>query len=217
MSSTDFQIAQSGEKQKVLVNVILDKSGSMHAKVQDVIGGFNLYLDELAKESAVDYGFSLTLFDTTVEMKHKAVPLTKVAKLDETTYRPGGNTALFDAVGNTVQTVVTEGFDKIITVIMTDGEENSSREWTVQAIHELIGKKEASGNWSFVFLGANLDAFKQGVALGVPAANAFCYDPANYRGVYASLAQGTNSFSADRAKAVVGFFKGKVNGIKEPS
>ena len=43
--------------------VILDKSGSMSTKVQDVIGGFNLYLDELAKEPAVDYGFSLTLFD----------------------------------------------------------------------------------------------------------------------------------------------------------
>jgi hypothetical protein len=49
--------SQSGGKQRVLVNVILDKSGSMSTKVQDVIGGFNLYLDELAKESAVDYGF----------------------------------------------------------------------------------------------------------------------------------------------------------------
>ena len=45
------------------------------------------------------------------------------------TYRPNGNTALLDAIGNTVQTINTDGFDKIITVIMTDGEENSSREW----------------------------------------------------------------------------------------
>ena len=75
MSSNDTQPAQPSGKQKVLVNVILDKSGSMSSKVQDVIGGFNLYLDELAKEPAVDYGFSLTLFDTVVEMKYKAVPL----------------------------------------------------------------------------------------------------------------------------------------------
>jgi len=216
MSSINSQAAQLGRKQKVLVNVILDKSGSMSAKVQDVIGGFNLYLDELAKEPAVDYGFSLTLFDTTVEMKCKAVPLAKVAKLDDATYKPGGNTALLDAVGETVQTIVTESFDKIVTVIMTDGEENSSREWTLEGVRELIGKKEATGNWTFVFLGANLDAFDQGAALGVPRANAFSYDAANYRGVYASLAQNTNFFSADPAKAVVGFFKGKVAGIKKP-
>jgi uncharacterized protein YegL len=143
MSSNNSQTAQASGKQRVLVNVILDKSGSMSTKVQDVIGGFNHYLDELAKEPAVDYGISLTLFDTLVEMRYKAVPLAKVAKLNDTTYCPFGNTALLDAIGNTVQTVDTEGFDKTVTVIMTDGEENSSREWTMQAIRELIGKKEA--------------------------------------------------------------------------
>jgi uncharacterized protein YegL len=207
--------SQSGGKQRVLVNVILDKSGSMSTKVKDVIGGFNLYLDELAKEPAVDYGFSLTLFDTVVEMKYKAVPLAKVAKLDDTTFRPSGNTALFDAIGNTVQTVSTDGFDKTITVIMTDGEENSSREWTMPAIRELIRSKESAGNWTFVFLGANLDAFAQGACLGVPMANAVRYDPADYRGVYASLAKSTNLFSTSAAKAVVGFFKGESAGIKK--
>jgi uncharacterized protein YegL len=212
MSSNNFQ---SGGKQRVLVSVILDKSGSMSTKVQDVIGGFNLYLDELAKEQAVDYGFSLTLFDTVVEMKYKAVPLAKVAKLDDTTYRPSGNTALFDAIGNTVQTISTESFNKTITVIMTDGEENASREWTLQAVRELIRSKEAAGNWTFVFLGANLDAFAQGASLGVPMANSIRYDPANYRGVYASLAKSTNLFSADAAKAAVSFFKGEAAGIKK--
>ena len=214
MSSNNSHTATSSRKRRVLVNVILDKSGSMSTKVQDVIGGFNLYLDELAKESAVDYGFSLTLFDTVVEMKYKAVPLAKVAKLDDATYRPSGNTALLDAIGNTIQTVSTDGFDKTITVIMTDGEENSSREWTLQPIRELIRSKEAAGNWTFVFLGANLDAFAQGASLGVPMANSVRYDPANYRGVYSSLAKSTNLFSADAAKAAVGFFKEEATGIK---
>ena len=185
MNSNNSHSAPSGGKQRVLVNVILDKSGSMSTKVQDVIGGFNLYLDELAKESAVDYGFSLTLFDTVVEMRYKATPLANVAKLDDATYRPSGNTALLDAIGNTVQTVSTESFDKIITVIMTDGEENSSREWNLKAIRELIKTKEAAGNWTFVFLGANVDAFEQGANLGVPVAQSVRYDPANYPAVYA--------------------------------
>ena len=215
MSTNGSQSAPSGGKQHVLVNVILDKSGSMSTKVQDVIGGFNLYLDELAKEQAVDYGFSLTLFDTVVEMKYKGVSLANVAKLDGSSYRPSGNTALFDAVGNTVQTVSTDGFDKIITVIMTDGEENSSREWTLHAIRELIKSKEVAGNWTFVFLGTNLDAFAQGTSLGVPMANSVRYDPANYRGVYAALAQNTNAFSAGAARAVGDFFKGRGAGIKK--
>jgi hypothetical protein len=215
MSTNGSQSAPSGGKQRVLVNVILDKSGSMSTKVQDVIGGFNLYLDELGKEQAVDYGFSLTLFDTVVEMKCKGVPLAKVAKLDGSSYRPSGNTALFDAVGNTVQTVSTDGFDKIITVITTDGEENSSREWTLHAIGELIKSKEAAGNWTFVFLGANLDAFEQGANLGVPMANSARYDPANYRGVYASLARSTNLFSSDAARAAGDFFKGEAAGIEK--
>ena len=215
MNSNDTQPAQPSGKQKVLVNVILDKSGSMSSKVQDVIGGFNLYLDELAQEPTVDYGFSLTLFDTVVELKYKALPLVNVAKLDDKTYRPSGNTALYDAVGNTVQTVTTDGFDKIITVIMTDGEENSSREWTMQAVRELIRRKEGAGNWTFVFLGANLDAFTQGINLGVAMANSVLYDPANYRGVYTSLAQNTNRFAGGAARAASDFFKGKVAGIKK--
>jgi len=215
MTSNNSQPAQSGAKQRVLVNVILDKSGSMSSKVNDVIGGFNFYLDELAKEAAVDYGFSLTLFDTVVEIRYKAVPLSQVVRLDGSTYRPSGNTALFDAIGNTVQTVNADGFDKVVTVIMTDGEENSSREWTRQAICELIQGKEAAGNWTFVFLGANLDAFAQGASLGVPMANAVRYDPAHYRRVYASLAKSTNAYSAGKARVTVDFFEGKAEGIKK--
>jgi hypothetical protein len=215
MSTNGSQSAPSGGKQHVLVNVILDKSGSMSTKVQDVIGGFNLYLDELAKEQAVDYGFSLTLFDTVVEMKYNGVSLASVAKLDGSSYRPSGNTALFDAVGNTVQTVSSDGFDKIITVIMTDGEENSSREWTLHAIRELIKNKEAAGNWTFVFLGASLDAFEQGADLGLPLANAVRYDPANYRGVYASLSRSTNLFSRRLERVAGDFFKGEAEGIEK--
>lgn len=68
---------------------------------------------------------------------------------------------------------------------------------------------------TFVFLGANLDAFTQGTSLGAPVANSVRYDPANYRGVYASLAERTNLFSAGAARAAGDFFKGKAAGIKK--
>jgi uncharacterized protein YegL len=208
---------QSSSRQRVLVNVILDKSGSMNTKVQDVIGGFNLYISELAKEPAVEYGFTLTLFDTAVAMKYNSVPLEKVAKLDESSYRPSGNTALLDAIGNTAQTVNTDGFDKIITVIMTDGEENSSREWTLQGIRELVRSKESLGNWTFVFLGANLDAFTQGANLGVARPNAVRYDADNFFAVYDSLARRTNAMSSGPKRSDCDFFGGENPGIKKSS
>jgi uncharacterized protein YegL len=217
MTASNGNSQQSGSRQRVLVNVILDKSGSMNSKVQDVIGGFNLYISELAKEPAVEYGFTLTLFDTAVAMKYNSVPLAQVAKLDESSYRPSGNTALLDAIGNTVQTVNSAGFDKIITVIMTDGEENSSREWTLQGIRELVRSKESVGNWTFVFLGANLDAFTQGTNLGMATLNSVRYDAGNYLGVYHSLARRTNVMSSGTKRSDRDFFAGDNPGIKKSS
>jgi uncharacterized protein YegL len=217
MTASNGNSQQSGSRQRVLVNVILDKSGSMNSKVQDVIGGFNLYISELAKEPAVEYGFTLTLFDTAVAMKYNSVPLAQVAKLDESSYRPSGNTALLDAIGNTVQTVNSAGFDKIITVIMTDGEENSSREWTLQGIRELVRSKESVGNWTFVFLGANLDAFTQGTNLGMATLNSVRYDAGNYLGVYHSLARRTNVMSSGTKRSDRDFFGGDNPGIQKSS
>jgi uncharacterized protein YegL len=217
MTASNGNSQQRSSRQRVLVNVILDKSGSMNSKVQDVIGGFNLYISELAKEPAVEYGFTLTLFDTAVAMKYNSVPLAQVAKLDESSYRPSGNTALLDAIGNTVQTVNSAGFDKIITVIMTDGEENSSREWTLQGIRELVRSKESVGNWTFVFLGANLDAFTQGTNLGMATLNSVRYDAGNYLGVYHSLARRTNVMSSGTKRSDRDFFGGDNPGIQKSS
>jgi uncharacterized protein YegL len=189
---------QENPKQRVLVNVILDKSGSMASKLKDVIEGFNAYLDGLAKEDKVDYLFSLTLFDTQVAYRHVAVPLADVRRLDSHTYLPGGNTALNDAIGITVRRVEADRpqVDKVITVIMTDGEENSSREWTHDAVRSLITQKESEGMWTFVFLGASLDAWDQGRRYGVPLSNVALYDADRYTSVFACTAKATNELAA---------------------
>ena len=185
-------------KQRVLVNVILDKSGSMASKLKDVIEGFNAYLDGLAQEDKVEYLFSLTLFDTQVAYRDVAIPLSGVRKLDTKSYQPGGNTALNDAIGITVRKVDADQpqVHKVVTVIMTDGEENSSREWTHDAVKALIQQKESEGNWTFVFLGAAPDAWDQGRAYGIPAANVAHYDPDRYRDMFACTARGTNTLAA---------------------
>ena len=196
------------QKQRVLVNVILDKSGSMASKQNDVIHGFNAYVDGLDKEDKVDYLFSLTLFDTQVAYRDVALPLAQIKKLDDRSYVPGGNTALNDAIGITVRKVDAERpqVDKIVTVIMTDGEENSSREWTHDAVRALIDQKEKEGNWTFVFLGAAPDAWDQGKSLGIAAANVARYDASHYRDVFACAAVGTNALSASAARRSSNYF-----------
>ena len=185
-------------KQNVLVNVILDKSGSMASKTNDVIEGFNAYVAGLGEEGQVNYLFSLTLFDTQVAYRHVAIPLAEVKKLDSKSYQPGGNTALNDAIGITVRKVEADQpkVDKVVTVIMTDGEENSSREWTHDAVRGLIEQKEKEGSWTFVFLGAGLDAWHQGRSYGVQAANVAQYSADQYRDAFAAMAVGTNVHSS---------------------
>jgi uncharacterized protein YegL len=194
------QSPQQNPKQRVLVNVILDKSGSMASKLTDVVEGFNAYLDGLAKEDKVDYLFSLTLFDTQVAYRDVAMPLSNIRKLDKKTYVPGGNTALNDAIGITVRKVEADRpqVDKVVTVIMTDGEENSSREWTLDAVKALISQKESEGIWTFVFLGAAPDAWDQGRAYGIPPANVAQYDPNRYQDALRCAALGTNAVAASR-------------------
>ena len=181
------------QKQRVLVNVILDKSGSMATKSNDVIQGFNAYLDGLAEEDKVDYSFSLTLFDTDIEHRNVAVPLSKIERLTSKSYRPGGNTALNDAIGTTVRKIEKDRLqvEKVVTVIMTDGEENSSREWTTEGVRGLIEQKEKDG-WTFVFMGAGLNAWSQGRSYGVRSANVVQYDEKQYINAFARMAQGTN-------------------------
>ena len=195
-------------KQDVLVNVILDKSGSMASKTNDVIEGFNAYVAGLGKEDQVNYLFSLTLFDTQVAYRHVAIPLAEVQKLDSKSYQPGGNTALNDAIGITVRKVDADQpkVDKVVTVIMTDGEENSSREWTHDAVKGLIEQKEKEGTWTFVFLGAGLDAWHQGRSYGIQSANVAQYSAEQYRDAFAAMALSTNAVSSSPKLRSENFF-----------
>lgn len=182
-----------------LVSVILDKSGSMSTKVQDVIGGFNTYVDELRKQTEVDFRFTLTLFDTDFVEKYLNEPLSSIKHLNEQTYQPGGSTALNDAIGRTVQLIAGDKPEgKVIVVIMTDGEENSSHEYTTEAVKSLIQQKEKDG-WAFVFLGASPDVWQQGMGYGIAAANIAQYDPGNYQGTFVATAHATSSSATGAA------------------
>lgn len=182
----------------ILINFVLDKSGSMATCLNDTIGGFNTYIDELKRDTKSKYSFSLTLFDTNFENRHVAVDLSTVPSLTKSTYVPNGGTALFDAIGRTVSAVEAKGtkHDKVLTVILTDGEENSSKEYSLKKVKELIERKESEGNWTFVFLGADLSAFKAGDSMGIRMSNSIAYNQQNVGQTFSTMAAATMSYSA---------------------
>lgn len=161
----------SAKKLQPVVTVILDKSGSMSTVQQATIDGFNEYLSGLKRDTPHAM-LGLTLFNHGVQTKEpEQVKL--VEDLTLQTYRPSGSTSLYDAVCSTLTRIKHKiaKDQKSLVVIITDGEENTSTEYTEKHLANLIKELEAKGNWTFVFLGANQDAFAKAGAWGVQAGN----------------------------------------------
>lgn len=156
--------------------VVMDKSGSMDMRRSDAIGGFNSFLADQKKEPG-EANLTLVLFDTTYSIPIKGVPIRDVVPLNEDTYRPGGNTALNDALaraivetGARLAAVPEEARpNKVICVIITDGEENSSVEHTKRQVKEMVEHQESKYDWVFIYLGVGVDAFAEARGLGVHA------------------------------------------------
>lgn len=154
--------------------LILDKSGSMTGLENDTIGGFN---SMLRKQKAVDGECRITtvLFDNNYELLHDRIDINAVNPISSKEYVIGGSTALYDAVGKTIRkidnvqknTAKDYRAETVMFVIITDGEENSSREYSSGQIKEMIAAKKTESNWEFIFLGANIDAVETATRFGI--------------------------------------------------
>lgn len=153
---------------------IIDKSGSMWPVSTDTIGGFNSFLAEQKKVEG-DVNMTVVLFSDTITTVNDNVSIDTIADLSDKTYFPNGGTSLYDAIGITLTSVgkrlaATDEADrpsKVIVAIMTDGEENTSKEYTGAQIKEIISHQESAYNWTFMFLAANQDACLVGKNLGL--------------------------------------------------
>ena len=144
---------------------ILDRSGSMHGLEADTIGGFNRVLEE-NKILPGDANVTTILFSHDVTLLHDRLPIAAVKPITDADYRVGGSTALLDAVGGAIAKIVnvqrslTDEYraGKVQFVIITDGMENASREYTYDHIRRMISHEREKYGWDFLFLGANMDA-----------------------------------------------------------
>lgn len=163
---------------------ILDKSGSIHGLEQDTIGGFNSMLQK-QKELDGECRITTVLFDNRYELLHDRIDIRAVSSMTEKEYQVGGTTALLDAIGRTVQKLVSVQkntakeyrADRVLFVIITDGQENASREYSSDRVKEMIQLEKEKYGWEFVFLGANIDAVETAGQLGISRDRAVDYVP----------------------------------------
>lgn len=164
------------------ITVVLDRSGSMSSVRADTIGGFNSFIEEQRKVPG-ECNASLVQFDDQYEVVYTAKPVKDAPALTTETFVPRGMTALLDAIGRTINetgkrlSVIPEADrpGKVIFVILTDGGENSSKEYTREKVFEMITHQKSAYQWDFVFLGANQDAISTGAGLGIARGSTMTY------------------------------------------
>ena len=167
---------------KTEIICVIDRSGSMIHIREDAIGGFNLFLEEQKKVPG-ECLFTYTQFNQDYEIVHNGIPLADMKPLDETTFVPSGMTSLLDAVGRTVDEVgirlsntpEDEKPEQVVLVILTDGEENSSREYSWSRVAETLRHQTQKYGWRVVFLAQNLDSKKAARNLGLDSSLAGVY------------------------------------------
>ena len=163
---------------------ILDKSGSMSGLEKDTIGGFNSMLDQQRKVDG-ECVITTVLFDNRYELLHDRIDIRAVQPITGKEYFVGGSTALLDAIGKTIHKIgmaqknTAEDYraEKVMFVIITDGEENASRYFSSAQIRQMIQRQKERYGWEFIFLGANIDAVETAGRFGIDADRAVDYVP----------------------------------------
>lgn len=156
---------------------VLDESGSMSSIKNDTIGAFNTFIEEQKKVEGLA-SCTLVKFNSHISKIYENISIENTPMLDDKTYVPNYMTRLYDAVGQTIKETKKaikeleddEKPEKVLFVILTDGEENKSQFFDQKTVFEKIEKREKKG-WKFIYLGANQDAMKEGGKIGVSYAN----------------------------------------------
>ena len=148
---------------------VLDSSGSMNSLCEDTIGGFNSILSEQKEKDGRAF-ITTILFNGSCWYLHDHLDIQLVDSITNKQYRAAGCTALYDAIGQAISKLdgitACEKDADIMMVIITDGLENSSRQYEGGQIRKLVEARKEKG-WEFLFLGANIDSFAVSEGLGI--------------------------------------------------
>ena len=157
------------------IGVVFDRSGSMKHLRDAAVAGFNVLLDE-QKKLTIPTQFSLFFFNDEVASIHDGAPIIDIGAMESADYRPEGNTALLDGIGDMIQAIAGRTDPaphpaRVLVAILTDGQENSSVRFSKEEIFELISFRRAACDWQFLFMGVGRDTVPTGLSLGIQRSN----------------------------------------------
>lgn len=182
---------------------IVDRSGSMSSIASDMEEGIGSTIEKQKTEYDGETIVTVVLFDDAYEIQHNQIPIGEIGKIS---INPRGWTALLDAVGKTV-TTIEQNFnalseddrpEKVLFVIVTDGHENHSKEYTRPQICEKIETAKKEHEWGVTFIGANQDALEEGSRIGVDATSTLNY---------AATSEGVRKMSRSMTNYVTSYFE----------
>lgn len=187
------------------ITIILDRSGSMAAILEPTIQGYNTFINEQRKQPG-KLLISRVIFDDVIETPELAVPIAQASELNTRNFVPRNGTALFDAIGTTIENVgkrlaamsEQDRPGKVLIVIITDGQENTSHAYRSGDIKEMINHQRNKYNWQFSYLGANQDAVLAGssIGIGAQASYTFGHNAGGTKGVFAGLSSSVSTMRA---------------------
>lgn len=186
--------------------VIIDRSGSMSGLESDVVGGYNSLIEEQKKEVG-DVLVTTIFFNEKQKVITDRENIKNIKKLESKDYLPSGCTALLDTIGHAITHLeeIHSHLDDIakpehiIFSIMTDGLENSSREYNQSQIKKMIDSKKEKG-WDFIFQAANIDAIGEGTKIGINVDDISNFE-ANKKGMKVCFCSASSAIMKKRKKA----------------
>lgn len=191
------------------ITIVLDRSGSMESVREDTRGGVNRFIAD-QKAQPGEAVFTLVQFNHEFSVVRDVVPMKDVPTLEFNDYVPRGYTALLDAIGRTVTSIGSrlgalpedQRPDKVILVIVTDGHENASEEFTVERVREMLKTQQETYKWHVVFLGADIDAVSVASQVGIARAFAANISKDRTSQTYVNLSDKTRSLRANLTKTM---------------
>jgi hypothetical protein len=155
----------------------------MQSVAADMIGGFNQFIKKQKENDVGECRVSFNQFDDVFENVYSNIEVKNVQDLTDKTFVPRNYTALYDAVGRTIDEVGKELSDlpegerpeKVWVVILTDGLENASKVYTQSKVRGMITEQQQKYNWDFTYIGANQDTWAVGQGLGISQDNTYSY------------------------------------------
>jgi uncharacterized protein YegL len=202
------------KNKKTFYHFVVDQSGSMSGSEGATIEGFNSQLNtlkNLKKENPEqEFVVSVTYFEDEVMDIIKFAPIEQVQSLSRENYMPGGLTALLDAIGRSIDRIqqtfsqeIKEDKATVVMVILTDGGENASKFYTHNLVAERIKELDATGKWTFSFLGADLDATNSSDRLNIRRENVVSFSKSNYSSMMKQVSESISKYTSRKSKGQI--------------